>query len=46
MLMVIGLVYMKIAEEGSGYLRGKQVEENLYEVMGLSSSAKIKDIKK
>ena len=38
------MIYLKIAEEGlSG---GKMAEEDFYEILGLSSSSSIKDIKK
>jgi preprotein translocase subunit Sec63 len=43
-LTVFLMFYLKLAEEGlSG---GKMAEEDFYDILGLSSSASIKDIKK
>ena len=45
-LFVFLAIYMKIIEESGNYNQRNQVEEDLYEVMGVSSKATLKEIKK
>lgn len=45
-LLVFLAIYMKVMEESGRFSQRNQVEEDLYEVMGVSAKASLKDIKK
>jgi hypothetical protein len=49
-LLIFGFTFlvffMKVHEEMNGSFRGEKSDENLYEVLGLTSQATVKDIKK